>query len=373
MRTFTLLEEHSIPYFLSSFSSLDCYFKIADPRIVYLYTRCSLIDLAKIIPNLEYPGTPQADAACTESQDGLNLRLYFGCEEGNRFPEKNELPALDMYYDIKRKTYCDPHEVYRTIREDALISRSDRIRSVTDLQNSAILISRYHFALNGEIEIQPDLGVPAGIESQRNLLISILTGGNPQRGLNLLRDSGYIKMYWPEIASMYDVSHSKEFHPEGDVWEHTLETFRHRKNNDLLISLALFLHDSGKPQAQTEGSNKFSHHAELGERAARTFLQRLRFPDPLISDVLYLVRYHMLPGLLKSLPVYRTEKLMSSALFPELLEVYRCDLSSTFRGPDNYYEACKIYKRFLKHKKNPYRHSDGTKHGKPKMPAYNLS
>jgi poly(A) polymerase len=39
---------------------------------------------------------------------------------------------------------------------------------------------------------------------------------------------------------------------------------------------------------------------------------------------------------------------MSSALFPLLLEVYRCDLSSTFRGPENYYDACTVYRRFLK-------------------------
>jgi len=52
---------------------------------------------------------------------------------------------------------------------------------------------------------------------------------------------------------------------------------------------------------------------------------------------------------------------MESDLFPGLLEVYRCDLSSTFRGPDGYYEACKVYRAFLKHRKNPFRSSDGKK------------
>jgi poly(A) polymerase len=69
----------------------------------------------------------------------------------------------------------------------------------------------------------------------------------------------------------------------------------------------------------------------------------------------------MLPGALKTLPVYRVERTMESELFPALLEVYRCDLSSTFRGPGGYYEACKVYRAFLKHRKNPFRSSDGKK------------
>jgi poly(A) polymerase len=69
----------------------------------------------------------------------------------------------------------------------------------------------------------------------------------------------------------------------------------------------------------------------------------------------------MLAGLIKTLPAYRTESVMASPLFPLLLEVYRCDLSSTFRGPDGYYEACKVYRAFLKHRKNPYRGADGKK------------
>jgi poly(A) polymerase len=52
---------------------------------------------------------------------------------------------------------------------------------------------------------------------------------------------------------------------------------------------------------------------------------------------------------------------MSSPHFPLLLEVFRCDLLSTFRGPEAYYEACKVYKTYLKNTKNPFRSSDGKK------------
>jgi poly(A) polymerase len=69
----------------------------------------------------------------------------------------------------------------------------------------------------------------------------------------------------------------------------------------------------------------------------------------------------MLPPFIAKLATYRTEHVMSSPLFPLLLELYRCDVSATYRGPDGYYEACKVYRRFLRNKSNPFRNADGKK------------
>ena len=74
----------------------------------------------------------------------------------------------------------------------------------------------------------------------------------------------------------------------------------------------------------------------------------------LIQEVEYLVRHHMMPAALSQLPLYRTERLMGSPLFPDLLELYRADLVSTYRKPTRYYEACRIYKKFLKGNNNRY-------------------
>ena len=123
----------------------------------------------------------------------------------------------------------------------------------------------------------------------------------------------------------------------------------------LTLSLALLFHDIGKPVSQKLKDMPFKDHAELGVRIASSFMRFLGFPSTLIGDVTFLVRYHMLPAAIKHFPLYRVEKLMDSSLFPLLLEVYRADISSTFRAPSGYYEACRIYKTYLKKKKNPYR------------------
>jgi poly(A) polymerase len=90
-------------------------------------------------------------------------------------------------------------------------------------------------------------------------------------------------------------------------------------------------------------------------------LWRLGFEQEFIDDVVWLVQKHMFPGALHKLPSFRTSRLMAHRLFPLLLELYRCDLVSTYRGPDGYYRACKIYRDFLRNNANPYRDAAGKK------------
>ena len=174
-------------------------------------------------------------------------------------------------------------------------------------------------------------------------------------------DSGLVAAHWPLLAEMDSVHHAKEHHPEGNVWKHTLESFSHRKVNELVLGLGLLLHDCGKSYAQAQGGNRFDQHAQIGSHKAGDFLYKMQFPNDVIESVEYLVRNHMMPAAVEGLPTFRTEEVMASPLFPELLELYRCDVSSTFRGPDGYYRACKTYRSFLKHRRNPFRSSDGKK------------
>ena len=200
---------------------------------------------------------------------------------------------------------------------------------------------------------------PTGRKRRRN--VSRSHRPHPQRGLELLRRSGFVDAYWPELAGLSGLDQSKECHPEGDAWAHTLETFRHRKLPALGLSLALLLHDVGKPRAEQVEGRMFDRHAEIGRSVAERFLSRLGFSRLLISEVSFLVRYHMMPAALPRLPANRVEGIIDDPRFPILLELYKCDELSTFRGPDGYYEACAAYKAYLKNSRNPWRSSDGRK------------
>ena len=170
-----------------------------------------------------------------------------------------------------------------------------------------------------------------------------------------------MRAFWPELARMEGIPHVKDYHPEGDGWEHTLETFKHRKQAGAVLSLALLLHDVGKPDAPATQERPYDRHAELGAEVAASFLRRLGFAQGLIQDVTFLIRYHMMPAALRKLPLFRSEKVMDSPLFPQLLELYRADLSASYWSPESYYEACQVYRTYLKNKANPYRRRDGSK------------
>ena len=137
-----------------------------------------------------------------------------------------------------------------------------------------------------------------------------------------------------------------------------METFRYRKVADLRLSLALLLHDSGKPRASASEGHRFDRHAELGAIVAQRFLTRLGFSRDLSGAVVYLVRYHMLPAALPRLPLERGIPGVDEPLFPLLLELYKCDELSTFKGPEAYYEACAAYRAYLKKSRNPYRNPE---------------
>jgi poly(A) polymerase len=232
-----------------------------------------------------------------------------------------------------------------------------------EIADLAIFVSRYDIAdraLLREVN-SPEDGRTLDPLVQQTLLVQMLEGRFPKRGLDLLQRTGFIDAYWPELAPMYGVGHAKEHHPEGNLWQHTLETFAYRKQPDLLLSLGLLLHDCGKPQARPNKGRRFDRHAQIGARIAEGLLRRLGFAEGLVSDVSFLVREHMLPAFVAELPTFRTERIMSSQLFPLLLELYRCDLSSTYRGPEGYYRACRAYRSFLKNVRNPFRTADGRK------------
>ena len=385
------------PVYLWGFSAIDAYLGRSPGGAFFALTGADPADLARIFEELRYPGIDLADAAL----DSNGSAFYFRCADFDAisgpaekllFSASGPFPAgegcvpsfkiLEFYRDLRTGHFIDPQGNYPLLRsifkgqQPELLSHNvnpgiERRRALMDW---ALILSKY-FPLDGtkfpraEVFRNLDEGPKPCIEEQRLLLTELLNAPNPALGLECLMRHGFIHEYWPELAALNDVDHSKEFHPEGNVWKHTLETFRYRKTAavktarayDLMLSLGLLLHDLGKPLAENAGSKRFDGHAELGERQARRFLQRLGFEAELITDVCYLVRNHMFPAALPRLPLIRTEEKMASPLFPVLLELYRCDESSSFKGLDGYYESSAAYQSFLRFRRNPYRTADGKK------------
>lgn len=327
---------------------------MASGPVTTVETDVGLPELARVFDRIEFPGLPAWDALVPREEGEMLIRSL-----DETSPDENigDHPLLQFSWDPIRRVFHDPHDLYPLLKEARArlklangtgYSGAEPVAvEGLDPLEAAIMCARFPFEPQEPLDRwTPDLSLPP--EFHRMLLSQILTGPFASRGVEILLHCGYVETILPELAHMDETDHSKEGHPEGNVWRHTVETLRYRKSTDLRIALALLLHDSGKPFAACHRENRFDQHADIGANVAAKIMRRIGFGESTIGDVRWLIRYHMIPGALERLPDHRRDPLMSSPLFPLLLEVYRCDLSSTYRGPEGYYEACKVYRRFLK-------------------------
>ncbi len=345
----------------SSFTALDRYRGNPAAPLRFLLFRGGLADLARLGYELEFPGLPYADAASPDLRGPEGTPAppcRYVCADPEEEPEPHAYGYLDLTFDPESRSYRHPRRRFPDPREP-VIYPSDAPDDRTVFE-TAVLLARFPYRLpEGGFSV----GVPRNLSPlyQRDLLSLILTGRDPGAALEWLGETGFLGTYWPELAALRGVDHSKEFHPEGDVWAHTLETFRYRKLTELRLSLGLLLHDTGKPASRSAEGRRFDRHSEIGARLARRFLERLGFARSVADDVEFLVRRHMMPAALPRLPLNRVQEDLEHPLFPMLLELYRCDELSTFRGPDGYYQACAAYRQYLRNVRNPYRNPDGSK------------
>ena len=340
-----VLGNANIPCYLHSFSALDRYFRIREPGPIHVLARSSLVDVARLFDELSYAGSATADAALTDEGTRYLLKCV---DEDDRDP-RGSFTVLDLLYDAGRDVFLDPRDVYPDLRKSGLTKGpTPGPEYVASVMDAALIVSRYHYETADGLDVEEKHFPPLSPAVQRELLSSILCSRRPEKGLRVLEASGFLQAYWPELAVLSQVFHTKDYHPEGDVWEHTLQTFAHRKTVELPLSLGLLFHDAGKAVAPASGEKRFDAHAEHGAHIVTRFLRRLEYPEAVTENVCFVVRYHMMPAALRRLPDFRTAPLMRSPYFPNLLELYYADLSSSFRSPEGYYDACRLYRHFLK-------------------------
>ncbi|HAJ26155.1 MAG TPA: phosphohydrolase [Syntrophus sp. (in: bacteria)] len=139
-------------------------------------------------------------------------------------------------------------------------------------------------------------------ERVREELTRMLTGPGPRQAMEILQATGLLSWVLPEIAAMEGVSQPPQFHPEGDVWEHTLSMLallpqerRHDTEADARLAWAVILHDVGKPITRTESETgvHFYGHVKKGSEIAAAIMKRLKFPKADLDVVLALIENHM--------------------------------------------------------------------------------
>jgi tRNA nucleotidyltransferase (CCA-adding enzyme) len=219
---------------------------------------------------------------------------------------RRDLTVNAMAWDPAAGVFLDPHggaldlerRVLRAVGDPLARFREDALRPLRVARFVVTLEMEPDDALRAALAALgapggPDPGAGVATERVRAELDRMLTGRQPSRGLEVLREAGLLGVWLPELARTRGVPQNR-FHAY-DVYFHSLYTCDAAPAGKPDVRWAALLHDLGKPETRVErdGEGTFYNHQFVGAEIAFALLERLRFPHQRRDRIVHLVREHM--------------------------------------------------------------------------------
>ncbi len=176
-------------------------------------------------------------------------------------------------------------------------------------------------------------------ERVREELTKMLTEGRAQRAFQLLDSTALLPEILREIAAMKGVEQPPQFHPEGDVFVHTLLLLEKLPAGcSKTLAWGALLHDVGKPPTFRVAPDRirFDGHVEVGVKMAAEICRRLRFSNDETDQILALVANHMRFADVERMNQSTLKKFLRLPAFDEHLELHRIDCLSSHGQLDAY-------------------------------------
>ena len=163
-------------------------------------------------------------------------------------------------------------------------------------------------------------------ERIRDEFSKMLTGANPRRALELLKKTCLLKHILPEVDVMEGVKQPPQFHPEGDVWVHTLMLLGQLDHAPLTLTLGALFHDVGKPPTYEFSDRiRFNEHEHIGADMTEKILTRLKYPNDVIQQAVSLVKQHMVFKDVTHMRPATLKRFIRQSHFEEHLALHRLD------------------------------------------------
>src|SRR6202789_2572386 len=226
--------------------------------------------------------------------------------------------------------------VLRAIGEPALRFAEDKLRMLRGV--------RFAARLGLEIEARTMAAIRAAaaeigqvsFERIRDELTMMLTEGHARRAFELLDTTGLLAFVLPEALRMKGVEQPPQFHPEGDVWVHSMLLLEKLEPGaSATLAWGALLHDIGKPATfrppdpKKSGDRiRFDGHVEVGVRMAEEILGRLRFSNEDTAQIVALVKNHMRFGDVLQMRESTLKRFLRLPKFDEHLALHWMDCMS---------------------------------------------
>jgi poly(A) polymerase len=220
------------------------------------------------------------------------------------------------------------------------------------------MLRAVRFAARLEFEIDPATAVAinelaaeitqVSLERIRDELTMMLTEGHARRAFELVYELALLQHILPEAVKMRGVEQPPQFHPEGDVWVHTMLLLEKLKPGvSPTLAWGALLHDIGKPATFRPPDPKkpgdrirFDGHVEVGVRIAEAILARLRFSNEDTEQIIALVKNHMRFGDVLQMRESTLKRFLRLPKFDEHLGLHWMDCMSA-HGDLRLYEFAK--------------------------------
>jgi poly(A) polymerase len=240
----------------------------------------------------------------------------------------------------------------RAIGDPAQRFAEDRLRLLRAVRFATVLDFEIEAETWAAVVRAADTIGEISAERIREELIRIFLSPQRARGWDLLDASGLMKQILPELEAMKGCAQPPQFHPEGDVFQHTrimLELLPDEVSLPLVLSV--LFHDIGKPPTASvdeEGRIRFNGHDKLGAEMTEALMERLRFSRAEIEATVEAVRQHMVFKDVPNMRVAKLKRFMARPTFADELELHRVDCESSHGMLDNY--------EFLQRKQEEFAH-----------------
>ena len=227
--------------------------------------------------------------------------------------------------------------VIRAIGDPETRFREDHLRMLRAVRFAARLRFSIDPGTFAAIERLHALILHVSAERVRDELVRILTEGGARAGFELLDQAGLLTDVLPEVAAMKGVAQPPEYHPEGDVWTHTLLLLEKLDHPSVTLALGALLHDVGKPPTFRVAERiRFDGHVEEGVHMTRRILSRLRFSRAECERVEALVANHMRFADVHRMKHSTLKRFLRMPYFEEHLELHRLDCLAAAGRLENY-------------------------------------
>jgi len=288
--------------------------------------------------------TFRSDGAYLDHRHPVEVRFSSPEEDAKR----RDFTINGMFFDPERNQVIDfvrgqadiEAKIIRAIGKPGERFEEDRLRMLRAVRFATILDYKIDGPTWKALVENADAINDISAERIRDELVKIFSSPNRVRGWDLLDESGLLSAVLPELEAMKGCLQPEQFHPEGDVFQHTrlMLTLLPKEVSAPLVFAVLF-HDVAKPvtaAVDETGRIRFNEHDRIGATMTEAIMERLRFSRAEIEAATEMVRHHMVFKDVPNMRLAKLKRFMARPTFEEELELHRVDCASSHRMMDNY-------------------------------------